>query len=205
MRYADRERPEHAERRVERTRKTGERDERGRGRKSARICKGEGEQGMKVRGRERERERERILVCRVGDCEGHKRWCKGDGEAGGSASNEESQRLTKKKGRTLQFIDRPAVRAATRGVKMKKKERRIRETGKEGWSDIGSSEVVNGGRGRCEKSPRKKCARDEAKQRLGKGVGERVRGWRGIYERREIAGDDPTGALFLSFFKTGEL
>lgn len=37
----------------------------------------------------------------------------------------------------------------------------------EGGSGIGSSEVVNGGRGRCEKSPRKKCARDEAKQRGG--------------------------------------
>lgn len=31
---------------------------------------------------------------------------------------------------------------------------------------IGSSEVVNGGRGRCEKSPRKKCARDETRRRV---------------------------------------
>lgn len=74
----------------------------------------------KVRGREKENERG-ISVHGVGvrgrEHEGYEGWCKGDGEAGGSASNEESQRLTKKKGRTLQFIDRPAVRAATRGVK----------------------------------------------------------------------------------------
>lgn len=74
----------------------------------------------KVRGREKENRRG-ISVHGVGvrgrEHEGYEGWCKGDGEAGGSASNEESQRLTKKKGRTLQFIDRPAVRAATRGVK----------------------------------------------------------------------------------------
>ncbi|KYN36872.1 hypothetical protein ALC56_08663 [Trachymyrmex septentrionalis] len=49
----------------------------------------------------------------------------------------------------------------------------------EGGSAIGSSEVVNGGRGRCEKSPRKKCARDEAKQRgegrPGSGVARNLR------------------------------
>lgn len=31
------------------------------------------------------------------ECEGCEGWCKGDGEAGGSESDEESQRLTKKK------------------------------------------------------------------------------------------------------------
>lgn len=78
---------------------------------------------MRVCEKEREREpegekkRTRENSPWSGDREGHEGWCKGDGEAGGSASNEESQRLTKKKGRTLQFIDRPAVRAATRGVK----------------------------------------------------------------------------------------
>lgn len=61
------------------------------------------------------------------------RWERGAGKetesrAGGGASNEERQELTEKKrgggeggkkekGRTLQFIDRPTVRAATRGVK----------------------------------------------------------------------------------------
>lgn len=54
----------------------------------------------KVRGREKENERG-ISVHGVGErgseCEGYEGWCKGDGEAGGSASNEESQRLTKKK------------------------------------------------------------------------------------------------------------
>lgn len=80
------------------------------------VCAGERELGKISRGRGRENEREYSFL-EWGLCEGYEEWCKGDGEAGGSASNEESQRLTKKKGRTLQFIDRPAVRAATRGVK----------------------------------------------------------------------------------------
>jgi hypothetical protein len=93
-------------------------------RKSARVCvrerKSEGE-------KKRTRENTRPWS---GDREGHEGWCKGDGEAGGSASNEESQRLTKKKGRTLQFIDRPAVRAATRGkIKKKAPVRRGRRVG----------------------------------------------------------------------------
>jgi len=80
-------------------------------RKSACVCVKERKSaGVKKRTRENTRPWS-------GDREGHEGWCKGDGEAGGSASNEESQRLTKKKGRTLQFIDRPAVRAATCGVK----------------------------------------------------------------------------------------
>ncbi|KYN16114.1 hypothetical protein ALC57_11639 [Trachymyrmex cornetzi] len=96
-------------------------------------------------------------------------WCKGDGEAGGSASDEESQRLTKKKdGRFNSLI-------------AQRSERRRAGAGYdgEGGSAIGSSEVVNGGRGRCEKSPRKKCARDEAKQRgegrPGSGVARNLR------------------------------
>ncbi|EZA59913.1 hypothetical protein X777_16116 [Ooceraea biroi] len=56
---------------------------------------------------ERQKERNGREKPWSGDREGYR--------GGGSASNEESQRLTKKKGRTLQFIDRPAVRAATRG------------------------------------------------------------------------------------------
>lgn len=51
--------------------------------------------------RERKRERERNIRpwsgSAGGEREGYEGWCKGDGEAGGSASNEESQRLTKKK------------------------------------------------------------------------------------------------------------
>jgi len=55
--------------------------------------------------------------------------------------------------------------------------------------------VVNGGRGRCEKSPRAKSAREmkrDGERRAG-GFG----GRRGIYERWEIAGDDPIGPLSL--------
>ncbi|KYM99767.1 hypothetical protein ALC62_09385 [Cyphomyrmex costatus] len=70
--------------------------------------------GTKREGEEK-RTRENTRPWSGGLCEGYEGWCKGDGEAGGSASDEESQRLTKKKGRPLQFIDRPAVRAATRG------------------------------------------------------------------------------------------
>lgn len=46
---------------------------------------------------EREREREYPFPGSGGLCEGYEGWCKGDGEAGGSASDGESQRLTKKK------------------------------------------------------------------------------------------------------------
>lgn len=79
------------------------------------VCRREKERG-KIRGGAKENERE-YSSPEWGLCEGYEGWCKGDGEAGGSASDGESQRLTKKKGRPLQFIDRPAVRAATRGVK----------------------------------------------------------------------------------------
>lgn len=116
MRYADREvraRRTAKRKRMEPARKARER-ERGREEERARGRENERETGRekkvqahegqrereKVRGREKENERG-ISVHGVGErgseCEGYEGWCKGDGEAGGSASNEESQRLTKKK------------------------------------------------------------------------------------------------------------
>lgn len=108
---------------IERSERSGERRKEWNGREKREIdgegekvhvCGREKERG-KIRGRGRENERE--YSWSGGLCEGYEGWCKGDGEAGGSASDGESQRLTKKKGRPLQFIDRPAVRAATCGVK----------------------------------------------------------------------------------------
>lgn len=94
MRYADREvraRRRTAER-VERTRKTGET-----GREKKCTCVEEKKSEEKLEGEEkREREREYSSL-EWGSCEGYEGWCKGDGEAGGSASDGESQRLTKKK------------------------------------------------------------------------------------------------------------
>lgn len=92
-----------------------EKRERRGGRKSARVWKRKRAEEKLEGGEERTGENTRPRS--GGLCEGYEGWCKGDGEAGGSASDGESQRLTKKKGRPLQFIDRPAVQAATRGVK----------------------------------------------------------------------------------------
>lgn len=93
MRYADREvraRRRTAER-VERTRKIGET-----GRVEKVHVSGREKERGKIRGRGKENERE-YSSPEWGLCEGYEGWCKGDGEAGGSASDGESQRLTKKK------------------------------------------------------------------------------------------------------------
>lgn len=71
---------------------------------------------------------------------------------------------------------------------------------------IGSSEVVNGGRGRCEKSPRKKCARDETRRPVGasKRGEERQGGFGGGEEfTNDGKSSETTRAAF--FFKTTTL
>lgn len=108
---------ERSERSGERRKEWNGREKReGAGREKKCTCVEEKKSEEKLEGEE-ERTRENTRSLEWGSREGYEEWCKGDGEAGGSASDGESQRLTKKKGRTLQFIDRPAVRAATRGVK----------------------------------------------------------------------------------------
>lgn len=194
---------------IERSESAGERREEWNGREKrtrrgegekVHVCEGEREQ-EKVRGRERENAREYSSVewGLRGAREVVQRWRRSRRQCVERREPEADQK--KRTDASIHWSPSGPSGDARGKIKKKKKKRAPDTRDEEGGSDIGSSEVVNGGRGRCEKSPRKKCARDEAKQRAGPA---RVRGWRGIYERREIAGDDPTGALFLSFLRPSD-
>lgn len=88
---------ERSERGGERRKEWNGREKRGRGGEGEKVhvC-GRERARRKIRGRGKENERE-YSSPEWGLCEGYEGWCKGDGEAGGSASDGESQRLTKKK------------------------------------------------------------------------------------------------------------